>query len=495
MRSSSATRSPTASASGPSWSSDSPRGGFAAIPPNLGGPAGARRARRPLLPARSSRSSAGRTGTRRRLDLPACGAVAGVMARTDSDARRVEGAGRPRGRHRRDQRPDGADRRQPLRAAQPDAASTCCAPSPAPGTVVWGARTLKGDDTQRLGVQVRAGAAARPTSSRARCTSARSSRCSSPTTPTCGRSCGWRSGRSCAACSARARSSRARSGRSPTASSCICDETINPQSEIDLGRVNVVVGFAPLKPAEFVIDHDHPDLAAGGVTWRSSPSTPHRFDPYKAFMFRVKWDGEYVAGLSKMSALQAHHRSGRPPRRRATRRTSARAPGKSKYDAVTLERGVTHDHAFEDWANLVHSLDSPISLQELPQGHHRRRLQRGQRRRCSRTSSSAAGCPSTRRCRALDAGTAAVAIETIKLELEGWERDAVGHRADRDVAVSGRAAVLAALAGARQRARPGARAAPRAAASSEPETPAARRRATAAARAAPRADRRDSSSP
>ncbi|HLL64856.1 MAG TPA: phage tail sheath subtilisin-like domain-containing protein [Micromonosporaceae bacterium] len=33
----------------------------------------------------------------------------------------------------------------------------------------------------------------------------------------------------------------------------VCDETVNPQSEIDLGRVNVLVGFAPLKPAEFVV--------------------------------------------------------------------------------------------------------------------------------------------------------------------------------------------------------------------------------------------------
>ena len=32
-----------------------------------------------------------------------------------------------------------------------------------------------------------------------------------------------------------------------------CDDSVNPQSEIDAGRVNVVVGFAPLKPAEFIV--------------------------------------------------------------------------------------------------------------------------------------------------------------------------------------------------------------------------------------------------
>ena len=29
-----------------------------------------------------------------------------------------------------------------------------------------------------------------------------------------------------------------------------------------------------------------------------------RFDPYKNFKFRVKWDGRTVAGLNKMSALK-----------------------------------------------------------------------------------------------------------------------------------------------------------------------------------------------
>ena len=65
-----------------------------------------------------------------------------------------------------------------------------------------------------------------------------------------------------------------------------------------------------------------------------------RFDPYKSFMFRVKWDGQYVAGLSKMSALKrttdpvVHREGGDPSHER-------KSPGTTKYDAVTLERGVT----------------------------------------------------------------------------------------------------------------------------------------------------------
>jgi phage tail-like protein len=146
-----------------------------------------------------------------------------------------------------------------------------------------------------------------------------------------------------------------------------------------------------------------------------------RFDPYKSFMFRVKWDGQYVAGLSKMSALKrttdpvVHREGGDPSHER-------KSPGTSKYDAVTLERGLSHDPAFERWANLVHSLESPISLKSF-----RKDItvdvfnEAGQKVlsyllfRC--WVSEFQTLP------ALDAATAAVAIETIKLENEGWQRD------------------------------------------------------------------------
>src|SRR6476659_616675 len=90
-----------------------------------------------------------------------------------------------------------------------------------------------------------------------------------------------------------------------------------------------------------------------------------RFDPYKSHMFRVKWDGVYVAGLSKMSALRrstapVSHRVGGDPS------NDRRSPGLTTYDPVTLERGVTHDPAFEAWANLVSTLTQPgISLRNF----------------------------------------------------------------------------------------------------------------------------------
>src|SRR5687767_7810400 len=79
----------------------------------------------------------------------------------------------------------------------------------------------------------------------------------------------------------------------------------------------------------------------------------HRFDPYKNFKFRMKWDGRYVAGISKVSALKrtcevVKHREGNDPS--ADRKTPARIT----FDAITCERGVTHDTDFERWANLVY---------------------------------------------------------------------------------------------------------------------------------------------
>jgi phage tail-like protein len=160
---------------------------------------------------------------------------------------------------------------------------------------------------------------------------------------------------------------------------------------------------------------------------------PTRFDPYKTHMFRVKWDGVYVAGLSKMSALKRStapvtHRVGGDPSH------DRKSPGLTTYDAVTLERGVTHDVAFEAWANKVSNLEQPgISLPDF-----RKDLivdvfnEAGQKVisyhlfRCWVSEYQALP--------ALDASSAAVAISTLKLEVEGWERDvAVTEPAEQSV--------------------------------------------------------------
>src|SRR5262245_15713544 len=97
-------------------------------------------------------------------------------------------------------------------------------------------------------------------------------------------------------------------------------------------------------------------------------TNPQRFDPYKNFKFRVKWQGKYVAGVSKVSGLKrttdvVKHREGGDPS------TSHKSPGQTKYDAITLERGVTHDADFENWANkgwnFGAGVGKEISLKDL----------------------------------------------------------------------------------------------------------------------------------
>ena len=150
-----------------------------------------------------------------------------------------------------------------------------------------------------------------------------------------------------------------------------------------------------------------------------------RFDPYKNFKFRVKWDGKYVAGISKVSPLIRHtevveHREGGDPS------TSRMSPGRTKYEAITLERGVTHDVAFEQWANKVWNygagLGSEASLKDFRKDITLELYKEAGQKvmaynifRCWVSEYEA--LPD------LDANGAAVAIQLIKLENEGWERD------------------------------------------------------------------------
>jgi len=150
-----------------------------------------------------------------------------------------------------------------------------------------------------------------------------------------------------------------------------------------------------------------------------------RFDPYKNFKFRVKWDGRYVAGISKVGALKrstepVEHREGGDPS------TTRKSPGRTKYEAISLERGVTHDVEFEKWANKVWNYGSGLGA-EVSLKDFRKDLiievynEAGQLAlaykvfRCWVSEYQA--LPD------LDANANAVAIQTLKLENEGWERD------------------------------------------------------------------------
>ena len=148
-----------------------------------------------------------------------------------------------------------------------------------------------------------------------------------------------------------------------------------------------------------------------------------RFDPYKSFMFRVKWDGQYVAGPLEDGRAQALDRPGRPPR---GRRPVARAQEPGQVEVRRRSRSSAASRTTprsRQWANLVHSLKSADLAEELPQGHHRRRLQRGRPEGAVVPPVPLLGLGVPGAARSSTPATAAVAIQTIKLELEGWERD------------------------------------------------------------------------
>ncbi len=150
---------------------------------------------------------------------------------------------------------------------------------------------------------------------------------------------------------------------------------------------------------------------------------PQRYDPYRNFMFRIKIDNVYVAGMNKCSALKksvemVEWREG------GDASTTHKLPGKTKYDAITLTAGVTHDTTFEDWANLVNNFQgaAAMSLKNFRKNITIDVFNEADQHvlsynvyRCWVSEFQALAD--------LDANANAVLIQTIKLENEGWERD------------------------------------------------------------------------
>src|SRR6187399_1193851 len=152
---------------------------------------------------------------------------------------------------------------------------------------------------------------------------------------------------------------------------------------------------------------------------------PSRFDPYKNFKFRVKWDGRYVAGISKVSALKrttevVKHREGGDPS------STRKSPGRTEFDAITLERGVTHDLEFEKWANKVWNFGAGLGAETSLKDFRKDLIieiynEAGQLAlaykvfRCWVSEFQATP--------ELDANANAIAIQSLKLENEGWARD------------------------------------------------------------------------
>ena len=155
------------------------------------------------------------------------------------------------------------------------------------------------------------------------------------------------------------------------------------------------------------------------------PVNPTRFDPYKNFKFRVKWDGQYIPAISRITGLirdteVIEHREGGDPS------TSRKSPGLTQFGPITLERGLTDDAAFENWANLVWKLGAGLGAESSLNEFRKDVLieifnEAGQKVRAYKVyrcwPSEYQALP------ALDANNTSVAFEHIRLETEGWERD------------------------------------------------------------------------
>ena len=152
---------------------------------------------------------------------------------------------------------------------------------------------------------------------------------------------------------------------------------------------------------------------------------PQRFDPYKNFKFRVRWDGRFVAGISKVGALKrttevVEHRVGGDPS------TGRKSPGRSKFEPIMLERGVTHDPEFENWANKVWSFGAGLGAESSLADFRKDIIIE-----MYNEAGQLAVAYQVFRCWVsefqtlpeLDSNANAVAIQSIKLENEGWVRD------------------------------------------------------------------------
>lgn len=154
-------------------------------------------------------------------------------------------------------------------------------------------------------------------------------------------------------------------------------------------------------------------------------ANPHRFEPYAGFKFLVRWDGKLVAGVSKITALTRitevnKHRSGGDPS------SSRKLPGRTEYEAITLERGVTHDKEFEQWANKVWNFGAGLGAQVSLKDFRKDIIIQ----LCNEAGQVVMayklyGCwVSEYKAQAdMDANANAVLIQSIKLENNGWERD------------------------------------------------------------------------
>ena len=192
-----------------------------------------------------------------------------------------------------------------------------------------------------------------------------------------------------------------------------CDASTMTQQEIDRGIVNLVVGFAPLRPAEFVI-------IGIGSSGKAQPSASFVLRQYRIhtarYSLRVVWDGEQIAGvrrvrgLGRLTELVTVHDGSDP-------NASRIIVGPTKFEPVTIERGITHDDAFEQWVQATQQGAGPAPRKDVRIELH------DNERRITVAWVLRGALPIKLQAPDLNAAGNDVAIEQLTLAYEGLERD------------------------------------------------------------------------
>jgi phage tail-like protein len=158
-------------------------------------------------------------------------------------------------------------------------------------------------------------------------------------------------------------------------------------------------------------------IAALALALIATSASATRLDPYKSYRFVLYKDGRPVAGAAS-AGLPADgevvkHRSGGDPS------TAHKSPGRNKYEPITLERGVTQDSSFANWAGHADAAArAGLTLKAYDTAGRPRR------------SYSLSGCSASeyRALPNLSANANAIAIQHIKLECEGFAMDGPPRR-------------------------------------------------------------------
>jgi uncharacterized protein len=192
-----------------------------------------------------------------------------------------------------------------------------------------------------------------------------------------------------------------------------CDASTMTQQEIDQGIVNLVVGFAPLRPAEFVVI----GIGSSGKARSSASFVLRNYRIHTArYSLRVVWDGEQIAGvrrvrgLGRLTELVTVHDGSDP-------NASRIIVGPTKFEPVTIERGITHDDAFEQWAQAMQQGAGPAPRKDVRIELH------DNERRITVAWVLRGALPIKLQAPDLNAAGNDVAIEQLTLAYEGLERD------------------------------------------------------------------------